>query len=183
MTTKIMGLTDAYADDLFEQGLNKVLTQQAEDIRIELQAEVNRMEAELAHWKEARQSAIDAGELMKTERDELRAKLAAIEAQKPAYWVGQSGNLYAGRLFAVQNGEQMVTPLYLAAGAKPDVEPPDAWDALGNIRMKLCQVCGNKRCPKATNSASDCTGSNDVGQPGSSWENVKPFGAKEPNHG
>jgi hypothetical protein len=30
-----------------------------------------------------------------------------------------------------------------------------------------CSICGNKRCPKATDCNLECTGSNDVGQPGS----------------
>lgn len=33
--------------------------------------------------------------------------------------------------------------------------------------MAGCSVCGNKRCPKATNHLSNCTHSNEVGQPGS----------------
>ena len=33
--------------------------------------------------------------------------------------------------------------------------------------MKLCPLCGNKRCPKATDIALDCTNSNEPGQPGS----------------
>jgi hypothetical protein len=41
--------------------------------------------------------------------------------------------------------------------------------------MFLCPTCGNKRCPKSTNHDLDCSGSNDVGQAGSSWENVKPW--------
>lgn len=31
----------------------------------------------------------------------------------------------------------------------------------------VCQTCGNKRCPKATDCALDCTGSNEPGQEGS----------------
>lgn len=31
----------------------------------------------------------------------------------------------------------------------------------------VCSICGNKRCPKATDCNLECTGSNDVGQPGS----------------
>jgi hypothetical protein len=34
-------------------------------------------------------------------------------------------------------------------------------------RMIVCPVCGNKRCPKATDHHLDCTGSNEQGQPGS----------------
>lgn len=35
------------------------------------------------------------------------------------------------------------------------------------IKMVLCPICGNKRCPKASDHRLDCTNSNDVGQPGS----------------
>jgi hypothetical protein len=31
----------------------------------------------------------------------------------------------------------------------------------------LCRTCGNKRCPKATDCALDCTNSNEPGQEGS----------------
>ncbi|WP_284076366.1 hypothetical protein [Herbaspirillum aquaticum] len=41
------------------------------------------------------------------------------------------------------------------------------------FRMNLCPDCGNKRCPKATHHNNACTGSNAVGQKGSSWEHVK----------
>ena len=33
--------------------------------------------------------------------------------------------------------------------------------------MIVCKVCGNKRCPKATDHTLECTGSNESGQPGS----------------
>ena len=36
-------------------------------------------------------------------------------------------------------------------------------------RMALCPDCGNKRCPKANDHRNACTGSNDVGQPGSAY--------------
>ena len=36
-------------------------------------------------------------------------------------------------------------------------------------RMFLCPLCGNKRCPKATFHGNVCTGSNEPGQPGSSY--------------
>lgn len=35
------------------------------------------------------------------------------------------------------------------------------------VVMVLCRTCGNKRCPKATNHALTCAGSNEPGQPGS----------------
>jgi len=34
-------------------------------------------------------------------------------------------------------------------------------------RMILCETCGNKRCPHATNHNNKCTKSNDSGQVGS----------------
>lgn len=39
----------------------------------------------------------------------------------------------------------------------------------GAMRMILCQTCGNKRCPHATDHRNACTGSNLPGQPGSSY--------------
>lgn len=38
--------------------------------------------------------------------------------------------------------------------------------------MYLCRICGNKRCPHATDHRLACTGSNAPGQPGSSYENA-----------
>jgi hypothetical protein len=34
----------------------------------------------------------------------------------------------------------------------------------------VCETCGNKRCPKATDHNLDCTGSNEPVQPGSLYE-------------
>jgi NADH pyrophosphatase NudC (nudix superfamily) len=34
----------------------------------------------------------------------------------------------------------------------------------------VCEKCGNKRCPHATDRALECTGSNAPGQPGSDYE-------------
>lgn len=36
--------------------------------------------------------------------------------------------------------------------------------------MRLCETCGNKRCPHATDKALECTGSNEPGQKGSAYE-------------
>lgn len=35
--------------------------------------------------------------------------------------------------------------------------------------MVVCRTCGNKRCPRATNSELPCSGSNESGQPGSRY--------------
>lgn len=36
-------------------------------------------------------------------------------------------------------------------------------------RMIVCAICGNKRCPHATDHRNACTNSNEPGQPGSSY--------------
>ena len=36
--------------------------------------------------------------------------------------------------------------------------------------MILCPICGNKRCPKASDHRLECTGSNEPGQEGSIYE-------------
>lgn len=38
---------------------------------------------------------------------------------------------------------------------------------LDNMRIVVCPICGNKRCPKATYHDNECTGSNKLNQPGS----------------
>ena len=40
-------------------------------------------------------------------------------------------------------------------------------ERLGRHLFIVCQKCGNKRCPKATDHLLPCSGSNDPGQPGS----------------
>jgi hypothetical protein len=39
-----------------------------------------------------------------------------------------------------------------------------------NLRMIVCAICGNKRCPHATNHRNACTASNAPGQKGSAYE-------------
>lgn len=50
---------------------------------------------------------------------------------------------------------------------------------LADMRFVACPDCGYKRCPKANDHRNSCTGSNAVGQPGSSWEHVKPAGSQQ----
>lgn len=40
---------------------------------------------------------------------------------------------------------------------------------LSSMKMILCPVCGNKRCPHAADHDLPCTGSNEPGQPGSAY--------------
>jgi Zn finger protein HypA/HybF involved in hydrogenase expression len=46
-------------------------------------------------------------------------------------------------------------------------------------RMVLCPNCGNKRCPHATNHELACSGSNEPGQKGSSYEHCAPIEERE----
>jgi hypothetical protein len=39
-----------------------------------------------------------------------------------------------------------------------------------NIRMFLCDKCGNKRCPHSTDHELECTNSNEPRQAGSAYE-------------
>jgi hypothetical protein len=61
--------------------------------------------------------------------------------------------------------------------------PGECWcetcrpNTMAHSRMILCPVCGNKRCPRATHHDNACTGSNEPGQKGSSWENYPTPGA------
>lgn len=41
---------------------------------------------------------------------------------------------------------------------------------LNMTKMILCPICGNKRCPKASDHRLECTGSNEPGQPGSIYK-------------
>lgn len=45
---------------------------------------------------------------------------------------------------------------------------------LNMTKMILCPVCGNKRCPHASNHDLPCTGSNEPGQTGSVYQRVLP---------
>lgn len=40
--------------------------------------------------------------------------------------------------------------------------------------MEVCSICGNKRCPRATDRALPCTGSNEPDQPGSRYTTPTP---------
>jgi|688.fasta_scaffold473045_1 hypothetical protein len=40
-------------------------------------------------------------------------------------------------------------------------------NVLPNMRFNVCPICGNKRCPHASDHNYECTNSNDVGQTGS----------------
>jgi hypothetical protein len=52
------------------------------------------------------------------------------------------------------------------------IELDQAAQALDRSQMIVCRTCGNKRCPRATNSENPCTNSNEPGQPGSRYANA-----------
>jgi hypothetical protein len=43
------------------------------------------------------------------------------------------------------------------------------WGGLTLIRMVVCEMCGNKRCPHSDDHRNACTGSNEPGQHGSRY--------------
>lgn len=48
---------------------------------------------------------------------------------------------------------------------------------LADMRMVLCDQCGNKRCPHANDHRNACTNSNEAGQPGSAYPGASSVGA------
>lgn len=80
-----------------------------------------------------------------------------------------------GRIRPIRLAEEPTHPA-AAMGCWCEVCDP----ALVGIVMVLCPTCGNKRCPHAHDHRNACTHSNAVGQPGSSWEHVKPTAPPAP---
>lgn len=66
------------------------------------------------------------------------------------------------------------TGIYAQPGCRCEACMPHDLAKPETIRMILCAICGNKRCPHATDHRNRCTGSNQPGQKGSSWENYTP---------
>lgn len=57
---------------------------------------------------------------------------------------------------------------YLRLQERDRIRVPCCWKCTPNYtRMLLCSICGNKRCPHASDHDLACTGSNEPGQPGS----------------
>jgi hypothetical protein len=47
---------------------------------------------------------------------------------------------------------------------------PTPMDQINHARFIVCTICGNKRCPHATDHELPCTNSNEPGQKGSRYE-------------
>lgn len=77
--------------------------------------------------------------------------------------------------------EVFTTSLGVSGGDRSKPTParlPGCWcarchPATGFRVMNLCPDCGNKRCPRATHHIHECTGSNEPGQPGSDYANIR----------
>jgi len=109
--------------------------------------------------------------------------IASMEAQPNSEIVGymnQNGVLHT--LGYSWGPSDHLTPVYITA--QPSESKAECWCTtcrpitMSDMRFVTCPDCGNKRCPKAHNHTLACTNSNEPGQPGSSWEGVKP--ASEP---
>jgi len=84
------------------------------------------------------------------------------------------------KLCARENAEvlERLRTALAAPATAPATAPEQCWCRTcrpitqADNRMVLCPDCGNKRCPKATDHRNACTGSNEPGQPGSSYPTV-----------
>ena len=102
--------------------INTMNTQELRKLKSldELYAEIDQLQAELGEcqvgWATG-QSAIEDNLRLIKERDELRAKLAALEKQEPVAVLDASTQMLRGIGKAIPPGAQ----LYLSAGAQPRV--------------------------------------------------------------
>lgn len=108
-------------------------------------------------------------------------------------WMAEDGvfcspDKYARRLQEAQRRALAAQALDRMAANAEELglhEAPACWCqtcrpiTLADMRMVLCPSCGNKRCPHATNHELACTGSNEPGQKGSSYENCAPIEERE----
>lgn len=98
-----------------------------------------------------------------------------VSENKPDGYIDEALVLERARQILVASG---LSASLLQAPARPAL--PTCWcetcrpQTMTDMRFIVCPDCGNKRCPRANSHEHACTGSNDVGQPGSSWERVKP---------
>jgi hypothetical protein len=107
-----------------------------------------------------------------TLEDKIRRSLAA-----PATALVVTKN-ESGQIVAVTRQDEDERIVEVLAESAPATAPKQCWCQTcrpitqHDNRMVLCPDCGNKRCPKATDHRNACTGSNEPGQPGSSYPTV-----------
>lgn len=127
--------------------------------------------------------------------EDLRQREAQLSARQaaPDGWrlvpvkVAEEMHVAAVKVLHRANGvdglPQRMLDAMLSAAPPPPERETKCWCetcrpvTLSDMRMVLCPDCGKKRCPKATHHDNARTNSNAPGQPGSSWEHVKPHGA------
>lgn len=114
--------------------------------------------------------------------DELDAKDARIKELKATYEIAHQAEV----LQAVRNGPSTsirvgppVTFQFDGIGSgekcfchqcckdRDERSPGSSWLPYASGRMIVCAICGNKRCPRATDHRNECTNSNEPGQIGS----------------
>ena len=101
-------------------------------------------------------AAAEAADLLRFARHILGAQAASYAAANP---LGGPTTIFEAIASRARAGEdhQAVMDDYGIRFAVPACRLPER-------RMIVCPDCGNKRCPRATDSARDCTGSNELGQ-------------------
>jgi hypothetical protein len=121
----------------------------------------------------------------------LEQKLAQLEQRKPLT-ASEILNMMPSSIPAEHDGALMEFARAVEAATQPQPEPrpvgcechrcikehdlrmPGRQYPLNATKMILCPMCGNKRCPKASDHRLDCTDSNESGQPGSVYTNPPP---------
>ena len=104
----------------------------------------------------------------------LRERLAQ-PAQQPVAWATHHDlpMLFPEKAEAQEYCDDDEAPIALYTHPQPAQKPCECRTCMPNmppnIRMIVCAKCGNKRCPHANDHRNACTGSNDVGQPGSAY--------------
>lgn len=102
---------------------------------------------------DALESERQANAMLIEENDRLQKAFEAARAQIP-----ESPTLHHRRIIFTESAYYDCWKCYRALVAD---------GIMPATRMVLCPVCGNKRCPKASDHDLPCTGSNEPGQPGS----------------
>ncbi|PNE59785.1 hypothetical protein A8H39_01160 [Paraburkholderia fungorum] len=104
-------------------------------------------------------------------RAAIEKAITALESVEETQAASLAGNMsQAARQFRYPDVSALAGGADLAACSCETCRPV----TLKDMRMVLCPTCGNKRCPHATDHRNACTGSNEAGQKGSSWEHVRP---------
>lgn len=103
--------------------------------------------------------------------DEAAARIAALTAERDSL-CRLRDELFRSRRDAMAERERAERAGEPMAGCTCERCMPNGNPLSGDpVRFIVCAICGNKRCPHATDHRNACTNSNEPGQKGSSWEN------------